>query len=143
MCFSYMIKEHYIAVSLWIITTERKKKELLVNMLIEVTAGNNEAKKNYMIKLIQTFIEIKMKTYHELEENGAEQDEERDGLRIKYLASLWMISSVIGIMQREEIAEQSGISYRLLQSWEEDKMFKSLIECNYQEFLIYIVNLFA
>ena len=112
-------------------------------MLIEVTAGNSEAKKNYMIKLIQTFIEIKMKTYHELEGNGTEQDEERDGLRIKYLASLWMISSVIGIMQQEEIAEQSGISYRLLQSWEEDKMFKSLIECNYQEFLIYIVNLFA
>ena len=119
------------------------KKELLINMLIEVTAGNNEAKKNYMIKLIQTFIEIKMKTYYELEGNGAEQDEERDSLRIKYLASLWMISSVIGIMQREEIAEQSGISYRLLQSWEEDKMFKALIECNYQEFLIYIVNLFA
>ena len=44
-------------------------------MLIEVTAGNSEAKKNYMIKLIQTFIEIKMKTYRELEGNGAEQDE--------------------------------------------------------------------
>jgi transcriptional regulator with XRE-family HTH domain len=46
-------------------------------------------------------------------------------------------------MQQEEIAEQSGISYSLLQSWEEDKTFKSLIEYNYQEFLIYIVNLFA
>ena len=143
MCFGYMIKEHYTAVSLWITTMEREKRSYLFNMLIEVTAGNNEAKKNYMIKLIQTFIEIKMKTYRELEGNGTEQDEERDGLRIKYLASLWMISSVIGIMQQEEIAEQSGISYRLLQSWEEDKMFKSLIECNYQEFLIYIVNLFA
>jgi len=112
-------------------------------MRIEVTTGNNEAKKNYMRKLIQTFIETKMKTYRELEGNSAEQDQERDGLRLKYLASLWMISSVIGIMQQEEIAEQSGISYSLLQSWEEDKTFKSLIEYNYQEFLIYIVNLFA
>jgi hypothetical protein len=112
-------------------------------MRIEVTTGNNEAKKNYMRKLIQTFIETKMKTYHEMEENSAEQDEERDGLRIKYLASLWMISSVIGIMTKEEIAEQSGSSCSLLQIWEEDKTFKSLIEGNYQEFLIYIVNLFA
>jgi hypothetical protein len=112
-------------------------------MRIEVTTGNNEAKKNYMRKLIQTFIETKMKTYHEMEENSAEQDEERGGLRIKYLASLWMISSVIGIMTKEEIAELSGISYNLLQSWKEDKTFKSLIACNYQEFLIYIVNLFA
>ena len=112
-------------------------------MRIEVTTGNSEAKKNYMRKLIQTFIETKMQTYRELEENSAEQDEERDGLRIRYLASLWMISSVIGIMTKEEIAEQSGISYNLLQSWEEDKTFKSLIEGNYQEFLIYIVNLFA
>jgi hypothetical protein len=114
-------------------------------MLIEVTAGNNEAKKNYMRKLIQTFIEIKMKmkTYRVLEGISAEQDEERDGLRKKYLTSLWMISSVIGIMQQEEIAEQSGISYSLLQNWEEDKTFKTLIECNYQDFLIYMVNLFA
>jgi hypothetical protein len=96
-----------------------------------------------MKKLIQTFIQTKMKTYHELEENSTEQDEERDGLKIKHLASLWMISSVIGIMTKEEIAEQSGISCSLLQSWKEDKTFNSLIEGNYQEFLIYIVNLFA
>jgi hypothetical protein len=112
-------------------------------MRIEVTTRNNEAKKNYMRKLIQTFIETKMKTYHEMEENSEEPDEERDGLRLKYLASLWMISSVVGIMQQEEIAEQSGISYSLLQSWGEDQAFKLLIEGNYQEFLIYIVNLFA
>jgi hypothetical protein len=84
-----------------------------------------------------------MKTYRELEGNSTEQDEERDGLRLKYLASLWMITSVIGIMTKVEIAEQSGISCSLLQIWEEDKTFKSLIEGNYQEFLIYIVNLFA
>ena len=112
-------------------------------MRIEVTTGNSEAKKNYMRKLIQTFIETKMKTYRELEGNSAEQDEERDGLRLKYLASLWMISSAIGIMTREDIAEQAGVTCDLLQSWEEDKTFKLLIEGNYQEFLIYIVNLFA
>ena len=112
-------------------------------MRIEVTTGNNEAKKNYMRKLIQTFIETKMKPYQELEGNSAEQDEEQDGLRLKYLASLWMISSVIGIMTREDIAEQAGVSCGLLQNWEEDKTFKALAESNYQEFLIYIVNLFA
>jgi hypothetical protein len=112
-------------------------------MRIEVTTGNNEAKKNYMRKLIQTFIETKMKAYQELEGSGAEPDTERDSLRIKYLASLWMISSVIGIMTREDIAEQAGIASGILQGWEEDKTFKSLVECNYQEFLIYIVNLFA
>ena len=112
-------------------------------MRIEVTTGNNEAKIHYMRKLIQTFIETKMKTYRELEGNSAEQDQERDGLRLKYLASLWMISSVVGVMTMDDIAEQAGIASGILQGWEEDKTFKSLVECNYQEFLIYIVNLFA
>jgi hypothetical protein len=120
-----------------------KKKELLANMLIEVTTGNNESKKSYMRKLIQSFIEIKMEAYCELERGVEESDNERDSLRIKYLASLWMISSVVGIMTMDDIAEQSGIASSILKSWEEDKTFKSLVECNYQEFLIYIVNLFA
>ena len=112
-------------------------------MLIEVTTGNNEAKKNYMRKLIQTFIETKMKEYQELEGKGDEPYAEQDSLRIKYLASLWMVSSVVGIMTIEDIAQQSGISCSLLKSWAEEKTFKSLMECNYQEFLIYIINLFA
>jgi hypothetical protein len=108
-------------------------------MFIEVTAGNAEAKKNYMRKLLRTFIEIKMKTYKELAEQSAEQNT----ARTKYLASLWMVYSVTGAMQQEEIAQQSGIPCGLLQGWESDKEFKALVECNYKDFLIYIVNLFA
>jgi len=112
-------------------------------MFIEVTTKNAAAKKKYMEKLIQTFVAEKMETYCNLEAAAADQDAEQDSLRTKYLASLWMIASVTGVMQREEIAQHAGVSSSLLQRWEEDKMFNVLVEYNYQEFLIYIVNLFA
>jgi hypothetical protein len=108
-------------------------------MFIEVTAGNAEDKKNYMRKLLRTFIETKMKVYCEL----ASQSGDRDTAKTRYLASLWMVHSVTGVMQQEEIAQQAGIAYGLLQDWESNKEFKALVECNYKEFLIYIVNLFA
>jgi hypothetical protein len=109
-------------------------------MFIEVTTKNAAAKKKYMEKLIQTFVAEKMET---LEAQAEEQNEEQDSLRTKYLASLWMVASITGVMQQEEIAQQAGVSSSLLQKWEEDKMFNVLVEYNYQEFLIYIVNLFA
>lgn len=109
-------------------------------MFIEVTTKNAAAKKKYMEKLIQTFVAEKMET---LEAQAEDQNEEQDSLRTKYLASLWMIASITGVMQQEEIAQQAGVSSSLLQKWEEDKMFNVLVEYNYQEFLIYIVNLFA
>jgi hypothetical protein len=109
-------------------------------MFIEVTTKNPAAKKKYMEKLIQTFVAEKMET---LEAQAEDQNEEQDSLRTKYLASLWMIASVTGVMQQEEIAQQAGVSSSLLQRWEKDKMFNVLVEYNYQEFLIYIVNLFA
>jgi hypothetical protein len=46
-------------------------------------------------------------------------------------------------MQQEEISQLSGIARGLLQGWESDKEFQALVECNYKDFLIYIVNLFA
>ncbi|MCX5903411.1 MAG: hypothetical protein NTV89_08050 [Proteobacteria bacterium] len=106
-------------------------------MFIEVTTGNAEDKTNYMRKLLRTFIETKMKTYSGLEAQDA------DAAKTKYLASLWMILSVTGIMQHEEIAQQSGIACGDLQGWKSDKEFNALVECNYKEFLIYIVDLFA
>jgi len=109
-------------------------------MFIEVTTKNAAAKKKYMEKLIQTFVAEKMET---LEAQAEDQNEEQDSLRTKYLASLWMIASVTGVMQQEEIAQQAGVSSSLLQRWEKDKMFNVLVEYNYQEFLVYIVNLFA
>ena len=112
-------------------------------MLIEITTGNAEDKMSYMLKLLRAFIETKMKTYSKLEAQGADQDAEKDILKVKYLASLWMVSSVTGTMQREEIAQQSGIAYDLLQGWESDTEFNALVACNYKEFLIYIVDLFA
>ena len=72
-----------------------------------------------------------------------DQNEEQDSVRTKYLASLWMIASVTGVMQQEEIAQQAGVSSILLQRWEEDKLFNLLVEYNYQEFLVHIVNLFT
>jgi hypothetical protein len=108
-------------------------------MFIEVTTGNAEAKKDYMRKLLRTFIETKMKTYSELEAQNADQE----AAKTKYLASLWMVFSVTGVMQQEEISQLSGIACGLLQGWESDKEFKALVECNYKDFLIYIVNLFA
>ena len=47
-------------------------------MRIEVTTGNNEAKKNYMRKLIQTFIETKMKTYRSWRETA--QNRTKNGM---------------------------------------------------------------
>ncbi len=112
-------------------------------MRIEITTENDEAKIDYMRKLIQGFIETKMKTYGDLETNSGVSDAEKEISKIKYLASLWMIFSVIGIMQQEEIAEQLGVSYKLLQSWHDDSTFKALVQCNYKEWLICIVDLFA
>ncbi len=109
-------------------------------MFIEVTTKNAAAKKKYMEKLIQTFVAEKMET---LEAQAEDQNEEQDSLRTKYLASLWMIASITGVMHQEEIAQQAGVSSSLLQRWEKDKMFNVLVEYNYQEFLVYIVNLFA
>jgi hypothetical protein len=108
-------------------------------MFIEVTTGNAEDKKNYMRKLLRTFIETKMKTYSELEAQNADHA----AAKTKYLASLWMVFSVTGIMQQEEISQLSGIARGLLQGWESDKEFNASVECNYKDFLIYIVNLFA
>jgi hypothetical protein len=108
-------------------------------MFIEVTAGNAEDKKNYMRRLLRTFIETKMKAYSEPEAQAADQET----AKTKYLASLWMILSVTGIMQREEIAQHAGIACDLLRGWEGDMEFKASVESNYKEFLIYIVNLFA
>jgi hypothetical protein len=108
-------------------------------MFIEVTTGNAEDKKNYMHKLLRTFIAAKMSAYGELEAQGTDQD----AAKTKYLAILWMVYFVTGVMQREEIAQQSGIACGLLQDWESDKEFKALVKCNYKDFLIYLVNLFA
>ncbi len=112
-------------------------------MRIEITTENDEAKMDYMRKLLQIFIETKMKTYGESERNSAAREPEKDISKIKYLASLWMVFSVIGIMQREEIAEQLGISYDLLQSWHDDSTFKALVQYNYKEWLICIAELYA
>jgi hypothetical protein len=112
-------------------------------MLIEVMTGNDEDKKNYMKELVRVFIETKKKIYGESERNGSTRDSENAIFEKQYLASLWMIFSVIGIMQPEDIAEQLGVSYSLLQKWEGDNTFKALVQENYKEFLNYIVDLFA
>ena len=138
-----MSRSFSVCVSLYDVIIKKNITGVTAQMFIEVTTGNAEAEKNYMRKLLRTFIEIKIKTYSELEAQGADQDAERDSLRTKYLASLWMVLSVTGAMQREEIAQQSGIACSLLQGWEGDTEFKALVECNYKEFLIYIVDLFA
>jgi hypothetical protein len=110
-------------------------------MFIEVTTKNASARKKYMEKLIQTFIAEKMEAF---EVQAEDQNEKQDSLKAKYLASLWMIASVTGVMQQEEIAQHAGIPYRLLQQWgKERRLFKALVEYHYQEFLICIVNLFA
>jgi len=108
-------------------------------MLIEITAGNVEDKKNYLRTLLQTFIDAKMNAYSRIEAQNSGRDEATS----KYLASLWMIAFVTGVMQREEIAQRSGIPCGLLQGWESDKEFKALVKCNYRDFLICIVNLFT
>jgi hypothetical protein len=112
-------------------------------MLIEVTTKNAAAKKIYMQKLIQAFIDEKMKTYRGLEEQDAKNSEEQLSERTKYIASLWMIGAVTGVLQPEEIARQAGISCSLLQGWEDDMAFAALVEYSYQELLTYIVNLHA
>jgi hypothetical protein len=108
-------------------------------MLIEVTAENTQAKKRYLRKLLRAFIESRMKTYREPEAQSAA----RDAAKTKYLASLWMVASVTGALQPEEIAQESGIACGLLRDWESDEEFNALVAGNYKEFLIYIVNLFA
>ncbi len=94
-------------------------------------------------EVIQMFIEGKMNCYAAI---MVKADCGEEGISIekrKYRASLFMIHSMLKTMEREEIADALGISCQLLNGWESEKLFKTLVYSNYKEFLIHLGELYT
>jgi len=94
-------------------------------------------------EVIQMFIEGKMNCYATV---MVKADCGEEGVSIekrKYRASLFMIHSMLKTMEREEIADALGISCQLLNGWESEKLFKTLVYSNYKEFLIHLGELYT
>ncbi len=94
-------------------------------------------------EVIQMFIEGKMNCYATI---MVKADCGEGGVSIekrKYRASLFMIHSMLKTMEREEIADALGISCQLLNRWESEKLFKTLVYSNYKEFLIHLGELYT
>jgi hypothetical protein len=93
--------------------------------------------------VIHKFIEGKMNSYASImvkaDGGAAPVSIEKN----KYRASLFMIHGMLKTMEREEIAETLGISCRLLNRWEGEKPFRTLVYSNYKEFLIHLGELYT
>jgi hypothetical protein len=94
-------------------------------------------------EVIQLFIEGKMNCYATI---MVKADCGEEGVSIekrKYQASLFMIHSMLKTMEREEIAAALGIPCQLLNHWEGEKLFRTLMYSNYKEFLIHLGELYT
>ncbi len=94
-------------------------------------------------EVIQLFIEGKMNCYATIMIKADCGAEEGCIEKSKYRASLFMIHSMLKTMGREEIAAALGISCQLLNSWEGEKLFRTLVYSNYKEFLIHLGELYT
>ena len=94
-------------------------------------------------EVIQLFIEKKMNSYDGIKVALNFTDESITIERGEYRASLFMIHSLLNTMEQNEIAAVLEIPCDLLESWENEKIFKTLIYSNYKEFLIYLGELYT
>jgi hypothetical protein len=61
----------------------------------------------------------------------------------KYRASLFMIHCLLNTMENNEIAAALDMPCDVLERWESEKIFKTLMYANYKEFLIYLGELYT
>lgn len=92
--------------------------------------------------IIYKFFEEKSNNYKEPQRKGTSRGEPVGFSRVKYNASLLIITRT----KRKEIAEGLGISYALLRKWNSEKAFKAMVLNNCTEFtgiLVKQINEFA
>lgn len=94
-------------------------------------------------EVIQMFIEGKMNCYAAVTVKAESGEAGVSIEKGKYRASLFMIHSMLKTMEREEIADALGIPRRLLNIWESEKLFRTLMYSNYKEFLIFLGELYT
>ncbi len=93
--------------------------------------------------VIHRFIEGKMTCYSAI---TVKADGGGDAVCIeagKYRASLFMIHGMMKTMEREEITAALGISCHVLNTWESERPFMTLVYSNYKEFLIHLGELYT
>jgi hypothetical protein len=108
-----------------------------------ITMNANASNRRQFREVIQLFIEGKMNCYTAI---VVKADGGEDAVCIeksKYRASLFMIHGMLKTMEREEIADALGISCHLLNTWESEKLFRTLMYSNYKEFLIFLGELYT
>jgi len=94
-------------------------------------------------EVIQMFIEGKMNCYATIMVKVDCGMEEVHIEETKYRASLFMIHRMLKTMDHEEIAAALGISCPLLNEWENEKWFRTLVYSNYKEFLMHLGELYT
>jgi len=94
-------------------------------------------------EVIQLFIEGKMNCYATIVVKAGCGTEEVRIEETQYRASLLMIHRMLKTMDHEEIAAALGISCPLLNEWENQKLFRTLVYSNYKEFLMHLGELYT
>jgi hypothetical protein len=92
---------------------------------------------------IQLFIEAKMNSYNGIKVALNLTEESTTIAKDKYRASLFMIHCMLSTMENYEIAAALDIPCDLLERWENEKIFKTLMYSNYKEFLVYLGELYT
>ena len=105
--------------------------------------NTNATNRRQFCDVIQQFIEGKMNCYATITVK-ADGGEEAVSIETgKYRASLFMIHGMLKTMEHEEIAAALGIASHLLNEWENEKLFKTLVYSNYKEFLVHLGELYT
>ena len=111
-------------------------------MNIEINMTDGTTKKQQLEKLFKEFVDNKMKLY------TAHRGETPlcgypNSPGIKYLASLWMVTKTLKIMDEQEMLRASELPHEMIKGWKQEERFKDMVKCNYREFLEYVIALLA
>ncbi|MEI6126764.1 MAG: hypothetical protein WCQ99_09465 [Pseudomonadota bacterium] len=111
-------------------------------MRVEINTSQKATKLAQLENIFQGFIEDKMSLFK------ASQEQVAEGTCVaipfdKYLASLWMVLRIMQLLDEQEIAKKSGVSYESLCAWKQEKSFNDLVTAHYRELLQDIIDLLA
>ena len=99
-------------------------------------------RKQQLEKLFKEFVDDKMELYKA--QNGKNDGcPLSDSPETRYLASLWMVTKMLKIMDEQEMLRASGLPHEMLKGWKHEERFKDMVKCNYREFLEYVIALLA
>lgn len=94
-------------------------------------------------KVIGLFIDGKMNSYDTIRVSAGSGEESIAIEKRKYRASLFMLHRMLKTMEPDEIAETLDIPCDLWNTWNNEKIFLTLVYSNYKEFLIFLGELYT